>query len=142
LPMDGFAPLVDHLNAGRLDDASDFVRHAWPQRPQGARCHVTVYCPDQTLPAVRAARGRLPHAHWGISLRGAVSLTYARRNRFALWHETLHLLGAQDHYDISSFRTTCSMPTCLMRYAPSEDTIGDKPCICTATADILRSACK
>ena len=133
--------ILPHLGPGNLDGTARAIEDAWGTSGPGVLSHVTVYCPDEAHPAVRAARRKLAHAAWGISLSGILSLTYALRNPYALWHESLHLLGAQDHYDQSSFRTTCAMATCLMQYAPSETTVGPRPFICDATASILRRAC-
>jgi hypothetical protein len=132
--------ILPSLHAGNLRGAVAALRDFGGGL--GCRRHVTVYCPDAGHPAARAARGRLWHAAWGISLSGTLSLTYAPGNPYALWHESLHLLGAEDHYDLRTFRTTCGMPTCLMQYAPDENTVGPRPLICPATAVILRRACE
>lgn len=129
------------LEAGKLDAARDAIRHAWETAASAGRSHVTVYCPDPSHPAVRAARGRLRHALWGINLAGTLSLTYAARNPYALWHESLHLLGAEDHYDFRDFGATCPLPTCVMQYAPDERTVGSRPFLCPGTAAILRKTC-
>jgi hypothetical protein len=133
--------VLSKLQAGYLDGARDAVQDSWNATAEAVLTHVTVYCPDPAHPAVGAARARLPNALWGISLSGTLSLTYAPRNLYALWHESLHLLGAQDHYDPTNFRSTCQMPSCLMQYAPDEHTVGSHPFVCPATAAILRRAC-
>jgi hypothetical protein len=59
-----------------------------------------------------------------------VSLTYAVANKYILWHETLHLLGVPDHYDLKTLRTTCGLATCVMQYGPEEGTVGDGRWLC------------
>lgn len=133
--------LIPALQSGHLDGAVRAVKDWRGRERPGVVTHLTVYCPDARSQAARAARRRLRHAEWGISLAGALSLTYARGNPYALWHESLHLLGAQDHYDLRTFRTTCGMPTCVMQYAPDENTVGSSPFLCPRTAAVLRQGC-
>ena len=122
----------DHVQvgaAGTLDGGVEACRAG------GIR--VSVYC-DPESAAAHAARERLPHALWGISIGGALSLTYCPGNPFAFWHETLHLLGAQDHYATHALgATTCELPSCIMQYAPCERTVGERPYICRRTRLIL-----
>jgi hypothetical protein len=139
LTADLVEDVLPTLHAGNLRGVVEAILDSGERA--GVRRHVTVYCPDPGHPAARAARGRLQHAAWGISMSGTLSLTYARGNPYALWHETLHLLGAEDHYDLRTFHTTCGLPTCLMQYAPDEKTVGPQPFICPATATVLRTAC-
>lgn len=141
LPGD-FTDILDFsLLTGHLNGALASVRCLQAADPADVRSHVTVYCPDPSSPAASAARERLPHAAWGISLSGALSLTYTPANTAALWHETLHLLGAQDHYDPATFATNCDLGSCVMQYAPDARTIGESPFLCPATAAIVRRAC-
>lgn len=139
LPPEWAAVVTPHLDRGGLDGARDAIAGAC--EPPALRHALSVYCPDPNCLAVRAARGRLPHALWGISLGGVLSLTYAPGNRYMLWHESLHLLGAADHYDLSTFRTSCGTSTCLMQYGPNEASVGSGPFLCEATLATLRRAC-
>jgi hypothetical protein len=132
--------VLPELQSGHLNGAVAAIRSSRTNNKTRARAHVTVYCPDLSHPAVRAARKMLEHAAWGISLAGTLSVSYAPANPYLLWHETLHLLGAQDHYDRTTFRTTCGLPTCIMQYAPSAQTVGANPFLCKPTTTILRTA--
>jgi len=138
LPPQFTSAILPHLQSGHLDGVVKSV-HALSDADMTS--HLTIYCPDPSHPAVRSARSRLSHAHRGLSIAGKLALTYAPENRHILWHETLHLLGAQDHYDAVTLRTTCTLPSCLMQYAPDEQTVGSRPMICDATAAIIRRAC-
>jgi hypothetical protein len=138
LPPQLAALILPHLESGHLEGAVEAMLDIWNA---SAASHLTIYCPDPSHPAVLSARRRLPHAEWGISISGLLSITYASANRHVLWHETLHLLGAQDHYDPITFRTTCELSSCLMQYAPDEQTVGLRSFLCPATAAIVRRAC-
>ncbi len=96
-----------------------------------------VHCdPDHLL--AMAAQRRMAHAVWGLSISGSLSLFYGNENKHALWHEALHLLGAQDHYDLTNFKGTCELPSCIMRYAPDDASIKGRPFFCEKTTAILR----
>ena len=136
LPDDLASILLPDLHAPNIEACVRAVQPAQASHSFG----VSIYCdPDQ--PVGRAARARLPHAVWGISMKGLFSLTYCRGNKQIFWHETLHLLGAQDHYDPIIFRTKCELPTCIMQYAPSEITVGKNAFLCRQTQSVLQRAC-
>ena len=136
LPEDLEEILVPHLRAPDIEGCVRAIQEAGAGQPFG----VSIYC-DPRQPAACAARERLAHAQWGLSMKGIFSLTYCAGNKWILWHETLHLLGAQDHYSLKEFETTCELPTCIMQYAPSELTVGERPCLCQETLGILRRSC-
>lgn len=121
------------LSAGLLDKAVATLRAFRAAHPSHARTHLTLYCPDRTHPAARVAQKRLRHAQWGLALSGALALTYSPDNPFALWHESLHLLGAHDHYDLHTLAPTCDLRSCIMQYAPSPTMIGPRPILCPQT---------
>ena len=136
LPADVGEAIVDALAYGDLNGCVEACRSAEVEiERRGVR--VSVYCNPESA-AARAARGRLPHALWGISIVGTLSLTYCQGNPFAFWHETLHLLGAQDHYSTDDLATTCELPSCVMQYAPSDRTVGERPFLCRRTRAILQ----
>jgi len=126
------------LDCGFLQGAISVIEK---QSNADLRAGLTIYCPDSKSTAVTTARQRLPHAFWGINFRGVLSLSYARNNPYALWHESLHLLGAQDHYSSQNFQSTCAMPCCIMQFAPDERTVGSESFLCRATMQILRKNC-
>lgn len=139
LPTDLADQITWHLDCGNINGAlSAIEKQSDPLQPSG----LTIYCPDSSSPIIQAARARLPHALWGINFAGLLSLTYVTNNPHALWHETLHLLGAQDHYDLTTFQTTCPLSTCIMQFAPSQQTIGEQPFLCGTTRRILESRCR
>jgi hypothetical protein len=138
---DGAYPnAIQQLKNGNLSGGVDAVRKACGTMTKACRIGLVVYC-DPYCPPALAARRMLPHAAWGISLSGTVSAIYARNNKYAIWHETLHLLGALDHYDLKSYQRTCESPGCIMQYAPDEPSISKGPIFCEKTVAILWKAC-
>lgn len=131
---------INALNYGDLDGC---VRAIQKNRKldRSRRIGLLVHCLP-THPAAIAARKRLPHARLGISVAGSLSLAYAFDNKHLLWHEALHLLGAQDHYDRETLQPSCELPTCLMRYAPTASVIAGEHFLCQRTKAILLKACE
>jgi hypothetical protein len=129
---DTYPSVVDHLNLGMAIQAVQQLGARWNRTAHG----LIVNCePDHAL--AKDCRRRLPHAHWGISFSGVLSVVYAPQNPSAVWHEALHLLGAQDHYDLKTLAATCELPTCIMRYAPEEGSTPSKEFLCGRTKAVL-----
>lgn len=82
----------------------------WPAR-------LLVYWPAaDTWPTERRlAEGGCPPL-WGARI-GPLAMVWQEGNPHVLWHEALHLLGAEDCYD-ELRRPTCGTPACIMHYAP------------------------
>jgi hypothetical protein len=135
VPSGKVAEIEDYLTAGSLD----LLVAELPTILDDPNAGLSVHCLPESA-AARVGRGRLPTARWGYSTRGVLSLTYGADNPFILWHETLHLLGASDHYDTRTLATTCDTPTCLMQYAPGEETVREENCLCARTLATLRNA--
>jgi hypothetical protein len=133
LPEKLWSGMESALAVGDFEGAIRAIE-GWGDR---GRIGVSVFCLP-THPAARAAQKRVVHARWGLSFRGRLSLTYVMGNKYALWHETLHLFGAQDHYDLKTFRTTCELPSCVMQYAPTEEVLEGRGYLCAQTLEILR----
>lgn len=136
LPLDLAAHILPSLHATHLNGAVDAVRRCAAISDIGA-FGLYVYCPSDA-PIAKAARKRLPRAAWGISISGVLSLSYGGHNKHILWHEALHLLGAQDHYTLGREGVTCELPQCLMQYAPDARTVGAGPMLCRQTLGMLR----
>jgi len=138
LPENLASILLPPLESGHYPGTLNLLQQLTPRIP------LTLLCPHDH-PAAKAARKSLPRAHRGISCSGLLSLTYPPPppNPFILWHETLHLLGAQDHYDPITLQPTCPHKNCLMHYAPVPPTTPNSPppSICPATLAILRNTC-
>jgi hypothetical protein len=73
LPTDLRDQILSHLAIGYLEGAAREIQDAWGAKHPALLFHVSVYCPDEAHPAVRAARRRLAHAAWGISLNGVLA---------------------------------------------------------------------
>ncbi len=73
-----------------------------------------------------------PAAEWGAT-SGLYAAIY-RHDRFLVWHEMFHLLGAEDCYDTAAPDIaeipTCGNIGCVMQYAPTEATVSDPPFLC------------
>jgi hypothetical protein len=139
LPVDLRTPIVEQLSYGHLDMCIAIIRRLRLNAASGTSFGVLAYCPPDH-PAARAAQRRLLRAAWGISLSGVLSLAYSKGNEYLLWHEALHLLGAQDHYDTTTLRPTCDLRNCVMQYAPTSESIGSGPVLCERTMAILRNS--
>ncbi len=101
-----------------------------PRIPQ-----VILACPDDHDLA-QSTRANNPQAIWGGAL-GPLALVYRPENKFLVWHEAMHLLGAQDCYD-NAGRRTCLLDNCLMQYVPCKHTVEDWPFLCDANVQRVR----
>lgn len=90
-----------------------------------------IYCKDDGCLA-KAAIQENRQALWGYAYPSELSAIYRRGNKYIIWHEALHLFGADDCYDAQSPNngTTCELSNCLMQYAPAKDNVGDWPFVC------------
>jgi hypothetical protein len=91
----------------------------------------------------KTATAALRHARWGVT-NGLLALVYGTTDKYAIWHECLHLLGAQDCYDTSDPQRnagpTCDVPTCIMQYAPMAHRVGSWPFLCESNVRRIKSA--
>ncbi len=86
-----------------------------------------------------AAKAENSNAHWGGAVgRGPLALTYQPQNQYVVWHEALHLLGAEDCYSLSNQGPTCAQANCIMQYAPGESTVGKWPWLCSENIKRVR----
>jgi len=83
-----------------------------------------------------------PHALWGAR-NGWVAYVYGTSHDEAVWHEVLHLLGAEDCYDTSDPAQnpgpTCDLDDCIMQYAPTPANIRDWPFVCAGNIRRIRA---
>jgi len=90
-----------------------------------------VYCPSDSLIA-RIAMREQPSAVWGAAI-SPLAAVYSRNNKVAVWHETLHLLTAEDCYmedNPSQKKPDCNLDGCMMEYAAPESTCESMPFLC------------
>ena len=65
-------------------------------------------------------------ALWGAEVTGLLATVYRENpDKYIIWHEVLHIFGAEDCYDVSG-QNTCELSTCIMQYAP---TGGPRQCL-------------
>lgn len=85
--------------------------------------------PDHAF--TQSALSNNPNARWGCNV-GWLALVYHPNNNHLVWHEAMHLLGADDCYDEDDPNSpTCELgDTCLMYYTPSAHMTGDPPFLC------------
>lgn len=93
--------------------------------------------PDDKIATL--AKKECPNALWGVS-NTQVSATYDLDNKFIIWHEALHLLGADDCYDLSKGDRgpNCECKKCIMQYEPTKYTVGEWPFLCDRNIDRIR----
>jgi hypothetical protein len=77
----------------------------------------------------KSALDNNPNALWGAHL-GFLSLVYEHGNRHIVWHEALHLLGAEDCYHLPDRGPTCKSDNCIMQYETNETNVGEWPFLC------------
>ncbi len=78
-------------------------------------------------------RNKNMNAEWGAANRGGlVGFTYKPGNRHVIWHEILHLLGADDCYEDAQPEKgpTCEERKCVMQWVPTEENCGSDLVLC------------
>ncbi len=84
-----------------------------------------------------ACRENNPQALWGGTI-GPLAVSYCLGNRFLAWHEALHLMAADDCYDLPNRGPICEQANCIMQYDPTVHTVGPWPWLCRANAIRVR----
>jgi hypothetical protein len=123
--QDGLCEQLARLNEQKYGDPS-------PGR-------ILLYCPGYSALAEAVQRVE-PNADWGAN-RGFLSMVWLRNVKQLVWHETLHLLGAEDCYDLTSpaSRPKCLLePRCLMQREPLRENCGDEPVLCRTNIALLQ----
>ena len=102
---------------------------------------VVAFCRDSNT-LVADIRQRAPHALWGVS-NGFLSVIYYHEPAL-IWHEMFHLLGAEDCYKIEDHGLndhSCGNQRCIMQYAPTLESTGDPPSMCSGNVARIREQC-
>ena len=78
-------------------------------------------------------------ALWG-GTAGCLAAVYQLDNEYILWHEALHMLGAEDCYDMSvGLRgPNCGLPNCIMQYEATKSNVGDWPFLCNENINRIK----
>jgi hypothetical protein len=96
-----------------------------------------IYCQSESLLAIKAKESA-PWAKWGGN-QGGCSLVWKSENKYVIWHECFHLLGADDCYDKNNPHIRkCDLPTCIMQYAPSYETVDGNEFLCNKLIKMLK----
>jgi len=98
-----------------------------------------VYCSPYSKIALAAQR-KAPHAKWGATC-AFLAAVYSLNNKIAIFHEALHLLGADDCYiDDKPYqkKPDCNFEHCIMDYNPPEQWCENWPFICDKNIDLIR----
>ncbi len=99
-----------------------------------------VVCCRRDSSLAQAARAERPMARWGYSTPPVISAVYKPGNKYILWHEALHLWGADDCYLLANPNAgpQCSLPRCIMQYAPTKETVRPWPFLCQENVELIR----
>lgn len=62
-------------------------------------------------------------------------------DKYIIWHEMLHLLGAYDCYDLSKNERgpNCDLPNCIMQYEATMANVGKWPFLCNGNLQLVRN---
>lgn len=102
-----------------------------------------IYCNTKSHIAKAAIKQTDRLAKWGLCANDIGAL-YEHENKHILWHEALHLFGADDCYDSNNpfAGTTCELDKCIMQYAPREGRVRKWPFICKKNVKKIQDCLK
>ncbi len=78
-----------------------------------------------------------PNALWG-GKNSRLAVVYELDNYCAIWHELLHLLGAEDCYDTDNPGPTCKHQQCIMQYAPTKGIVDGRLPLCSNNVNQIK----
>ena len=84
-----------------------------------------------------SSREANPLGVWG-SVCGCLGVVWKLDNKYAVWHEVLHLFGAEDCYTPNNAGPTCELPNCIMQYIPTKESVGDWPFLCGDNVELIQ----
>jgi hypothetical protein len=94
-----------------------------------------VFC-SRDAAVARTARKENPMAEWGAARMLHFAIAWKVGSTFTLWHEAMHVLGADDCYDDIG-RSTCKEPHCLMQYALNEADCAGELVLCKSAVRLV-----
>lgn len=110
---------------------------------EGVPPKLLVYCrPDSQI--ANAARRENPSALYGATC-GSFAAVYRLDYKVTIWHEALHLLGADDCYEQDNPRKKkpqCKLDGCIMEWNPPESTCENWPFLCDKNICLLQDLSK
>lgn len=104
-----------------------------------------VYCKPNTV-IVQAAKKQAKDEgevcpNWGYNI-SRLSAVYNLVNKYILWHEALHLWGADDCHYRGNPGPTCGLSNCIMQYKPTKDTVRQWPFLCQKNIELIQERSK
>lgn len=103
--------------------------------------HLLVYCMPCSGIAKAAVRFN-NEAEWGIThpycfTSNSFAAVYKRGNKFVVWHEALHLLGANDCSDCHSAEC-CDSAHDIMQHIPMPENVRNWPFLCGNNVTLIQ----
>ena len=98
-----------------------------------------VYCSPHSNIAIAAQR-KAPHAKYGATC-AFLAAVYSLNNKSTIFHEALHLLGADECYIEDKpypKKPDCNFERCIMDYNPPEEWCDNWPFICDKNIGLIR----
>lgn len=107
--------------------------------PRSECIPLLIYCKVCSSVA-QAAREECNQAKWGYCRTGRICAVYKPRNKYILWHEVLHLFGAEDcHEGPQKPGPICKQNDCIMQYAPTENNVCPWPFLCKENIERIQA---
>ena len=103
------------------------------------KAKLLVYCSPHSNIAIAAQR-KAPHAKYGATC-AFLAAVYSLNKKSTIFHEALHLLGADDCYiedKPCQKKPDCNFERCIMDYNPPEEWCDNWPFICDKNIDLIR----
>ncbi|MBL7187426.1 MAG: hypothetical protein ISS70_13980 [Phycisphaerae bacterium] len=97
---------------------------------QEVLCTLLVICAKESRLAKVSLEAN-SDAEWGIAVNN-LAIVYGLHHKNSVWHEMLHLLGADDCYDLSESDRgpNCDCPNCIMQYDATIADVKSWPFLC------------
>ena len=101
---------------------------------------VLIYCESGSNIA-KAAKEECHNAAWGLcSDPPLIAAVYKLNDEYILWHEALHLFGAEDcNKGHENPGPTCKLPGCIMQWIPAEIKVCSWPFLCQENVKLIRA---
>ncbi len=95
-------------------------------------------CCSRQHPLTKRCLATLPTALWGLTINDCLAVIYELSMPLVLGHESLHLVGADDCYDLPNRGPTCEHRQCIMQYAPTEGIVDGHLALCSDNAKCIK----
>ncbi|MGA1980432.1 MAG: hypothetical protein ABSG99_07740 [Sedimentisphaerales bacterium] len=105
---------------------------------------ILTYCHPDSYIAKAARREKPSTTKYGAN-HGFFSAVYKPNSKVIVWHEALHILGADDCYkedNPTQKKLCCKLDGCIMEYNPPESTCENRPFLCDRNVKKLKEFAK